>query len=143
MVKVFSPILVLLFLTGCTNGFPNGIHRQPEGTVILDDKHYAMIQSNYEWTEEDFKITTTAYPNELEDNFATLEAEKGSTLKFNIDKNPSSISVTKLNEDGTTDSVEIEDYKIILPSKVGYYIFEINTTWNHGKASFTFDINVR
>ena len=143
MKKVISLILVVLILTGCTNGFPNGIHRPPEGKVILDDEHYSMIQSYYEWTEEDFNITTTAYPNELEDKFETLVAEKGDTLTFKIDKNPSSITVTKLNEDGTIDSVEIEDNKITLPSKEGYYIYELNTTWDQGKATFTFDINVK
>jgi len=144
MKKVISLILVVLILTGCTNGFPNGVVRQPEGKVILDDEHYAMIQSNYEWAEKNVHITqASSTPEELVDEFETLVAEKGDTLKFKIDKNPTSITVTKLNEDGTIDSVEIEDNKITLPSKGGYYIYELNTTWVQGKENFTFDINVK
>ncbi|WP_427136973.1 hypothetical protein [Psychrobacillus psychrodurans] len=142
MVRVFMPILIAIMLTGCTNGLPNGIHRPPEGKVILDDEHYTMIQSYYEWTEEDFDITTTANPNELEDNFETFVAEKGDTLTFKIDNNPISFTVTKLNEDGTIESVQIKDNKINGPLKEGYYIYELNTTWDQGKATFTFDINV-
>ncbi|MEK3981436.1 lipoprotein [Psychrobacillus sp. FSL K6-2836] len=144
MKKIILIILITVIITGC-NGFPNGTISQPEGKVIIGDEQYTMMPSNYEWKEDDIEISTKSIHdiNELAELFETIEVGKGDILKFEIDQNPTSITVKKLNEDGTIDSVEIEDNKITLPSKEGYYIYELNTTWAQGKETFTFDINVK
>jgi len=143
MNKIILSILIVAILTGC-NGFPTGTLSQPEGKVIVDGEQYKMIQGNYKWKEDDIEISTESSDiNELADLFKTLEIKKGNTLKFEIDKNPSSITVVKLNEDGTSDIVEIKDNEIIMPSESGYYIYEIRTIWPRGKETFVFDVNVK
>jgi len=144
MTKIILIMLITIILIGC-NRFPNGTISQPEGKVILDGEQYIMMSSDYEWKEDNMEISTKSTPSiyELAELFETIEVDKGDTLKFEIDKNPTSITVTKLNEDDTIDSVEMEDNKITLPSIEGYYIYELNTTWVQGKETFTFDINVK
>lgn len=144
MNKMVLPILVVIILTGC-NVIPTNVHKQPEGKVIFDDEHYTMIPSNYEWRDGDYEVSLKGSSDitEIADNFETLEVEKGDILKFKIDKNPISINATKMNEDGTTENVEIKDGKITMPSKEGYYIYELNTIWDKGKETFIFDVNVK
>ena len=60
-----------------------------------------------------------------------------------LEKNPSSISITKLNEEGVIDNVEIIDYKIPMPSKEGYCIYELKVVWEKGKETFVFDVDVK
>ncbi|MFJ7186016.1 hypothetical protein [Lysinibacillus xylanilyticus] len=143
MNKIVLPILIVIILTGC-NVFPNGIHKQPEGQVIFDGEHYTMIPSNYESEDDDVEVRLKGPDiSEIAENFETLEVEKGDILQFKIDKNPISINATKMNEDGTIEVVEITDKKITMPSKEGYYIYELNTKWNKGKETFVFDVNVK
>lgn len=144
MNKIVLSILIVIILTGC-DVLPTGIHKQPEGQVILDGEHYNMLPSKYEWDEDDVEVTLKGSPDirEIADNFETLEVEKGDILKFKIDKNPISITATIMNEDGTIDNVEIKDEKITMPSKEGYYIYELNAIWGKGKESFVFDVNVK
>jgi len=144
MNKLVFPILIVIILTGC-NVLPTGIHNQPEGQIIFDGEHFNMLPSKYEWKEDDVEVTLKGSPNisEIADNFETLEVQKGDVLKFKIDNNPNSITATKMNEDGTIENVEIKDEKITMPSKEGYYIYELNAIWNKGKESFVFDVNVK
>lgn len=37
----------------------------------------------------------------------------------------------------------MNDYKITIPSKEGYYIYELKVTWDKGKETFVFDVNVK
>ena len=74
-------------LNGC-NGFPNGTLSQPEGKVILNGEQYTMIPTDYEWEEDNVKITDMSSRDieELADDFETLEVEKGDILNFEIEK---------------------------------------------------------
>ncbi len=47
------------------------------------------------------------------------------------------------NEDDTIERIEMKDNEIILPSEEGYYIYELNATWDKGKITFLFDVNVK
>jgi len=144
MTKIILIMLITLILAGC-NGFPNGAISIPEGKVIVGGEQYIMISGEYESKEDNLEMSTKSTPSiyKLAELFETIEVDKGDTLKFEIDKNPTSITVTKLNEDDTIDSVEMEGNKITLPSIKGYYIYELNTTWVQGKETFTFDVNVK
>ncbi len=144
MKKIILSILIVTFLSGC-NGFPNGTFSQPEGKVIVNGEQYTMISSNFEWDEDDVKITEMRSRDlhALVDDFETLDVEKKDILNFEIEKNPSFITITKQNEDGTIDNVEMKDYKITMPSKEGYYIYELKVTWDKGKETFVFDVNVK
>lgn len=144
MNKIVFPILIVIILTGC-NVLPTGIHKQPEGQIIFDGEHFNMLPIKYEWKEDDVEVTFKGSPNisEIADNFENLEVQKGDVLKFKIDNNPKSIIATKMNEDGTIENVEMKDEKITMPSKEGYYIYELNAIWNKGKESFVFDVNVK
>ncbi|MCL1696441.1 MULTISPECIES: hypothetical protein [unclassified Lysinibacillus] len=143
MNKLILSILIVIILTGC-NVFPTDTLSQPEGKVIMNGEQYKMIQSDYQWKEDNVEISTksSADINELAELFETIEVEKDDTLKFEIDKNPTSIKVAKLNEDGTTDIVEMKDNEIKMPSESGYYIYQLITIWSKGKQTFVFDVNV-
>ncbi len=97
-------ILIALFLTGC-NGFSNGTIGNPQGKVIVDGEQYIMMPGDLEWKEDNVIIRSKSSSNlnELAEQFETLEVGQGEPLK--IDKNPTSITVTKLNDDGTTDLI--------------------------------------
>lgn len=141
--RIVLPILITVILAGC-NGFPNGTISQPKGNVIIDGEQYTMMSGDYEWKEDNVEISakSTQDINELAELFKTVEVDKGDTLKFEIEKNPISITVAKLNDDGTTEYVEMKDNEIIIPSESGYYIYQLKTIWPTGKQTFVFDVNV-
>ncbi|QPQ36604.1 MULTISPECIES: hypothetical protein [unclassified Lysinibacillus] len=143
MNKVIIPILIVIIMTGC-NAFPKGVFKQPVGQVILDGAQYNMLPSKFEWKEDDVEMRLKGSPdiNEIADNFETLDVKKGEILKFNIEQSPIAITATKMNEDGTIENVEIKEEKITMPSKEGYYIYELDALWNNGKESFIFDVYV-
>lgn len=144
MKKIVLCTLIVSFLSGC-NLLPNDIIAQPEGKVIVGGEHYTMMPNDFEWNEGNMKIKdlVSSDINELADDFVTLEVEKEERLKFDIDQNPISIIVIKWNEDGSSNMVEIEDRQITMPTKEGYYIYELKAIWDKGKESFIFDVHVK
>lgn len=143
MSKLILSILIVIILTGC-NKSQNDSLSQPEGKVIMNGEQYTMILSDYEQKGDKVEISLkhSSDINDIVDLFDTIEVEKGAILKFEIEKNPSSITVVKLNEDGTTDLVEMKDNEITMPSESGYYIYQLKTIWSEGKQTFVFDVNV-
>lgn len=133
-----------IILTGC-NVFSSDIVKQPEGKVVIDNTSYTMMAGDYQWKEDNVEINTKSSSDihDLADLFETLEVDKGDTLTFEIEKNPSSITVIRLNEDGTDELVEMKDYTITIPSEEGYYIYELKTIWTKGKETFVFDVQVK
>lgn len=144
MKKIVLPFLVSLVLVGCNGKSDDNDMIEPQGLINANDERYVMVASNYEWKDNNMEVKHLGTHDrvKLADKFETLEAEKGDTLKFEIDKNPPSVEVIKVNEDDTIESVENKDNEIVLPSKEGYYIYEINAKWDKGKITFLFDVNV-
>ncbi|MGY3187610.1 hypothetical protein [Lysinibacillus sp. TE18511] len=144
MKTIILSIVMAIILTGC-NVFSSDIVKQPEGKVVLDNTSYTMVAGDYQWKEDNVEINTKSSPDihDLADLFETLEVDTGDTLTFEIEKNPSSITVIRLNEDGTDEIVEMKDYTINMPSEEGYYIYELKTIWNKGKETFVFDVQVK
>ncbi len=142
--KIVLSILITIILAGC-NGFLHRTISQPEGRVIIDGEQYTMVSGNYEWKEDNVEIRTKSSTdiNELAELFETVEVDKGEILKFEIEKNPISNKVTKLNEDGTTENIEMNDNEILMPSESGYYIYQLETIWSQGKQTFIFDVDIK
>ena len=143
MSKLILSILIVIILTGC-NKSQNDSLSQPEGKVIMNGEQYTMILSDYEQEGDKVEISLkhSSNINDIAEIFDTLEVEKGTIFKVEIDKNPSSITVSKRNEDGTTDLVEMKDNEITMPSESGYYIYQLKTIWSEGKQTFVFDVSV-
>ena len=143
MSKLILSILIVIILTGC-NKSQNDPLSQLEGKVIVNGEQYTMILSDYEQEGDKVEISLkhSSNINDIAEIFDTLEVEKGTIFKVEIDKNPSSITVSKLNEDGTTDLVEMKDNEITMPSESGYYIYQLKTIWSEGKQTFVFDVSV-
>lgn len=144
MKKIILLTVMAIILTGC-NGLPTSTFSQPEGKVIVNGEKYTMMPNDFEWKEDNIEIKDISSSDtyELADNFKTLEIEKSEILNFEIGKNPSSITITKLNEDGTIENVEMKDYEITIPFKEGYYIYELKVIWDKGKETFVFDVEVK
>lgn len=142
MKRIFFLMLVVIMLTGC-NAAPTFI--QPEGKVILDKSEYIMNIGEFKWKEHDFEASKirTSDNYVLAGEFNTLEGDKGGKLTFEMDQNPTSLIVNKWNTDLTSDSIEVKDNKITLPSEGGYYIYEVNVEWPQGKAIYIFDVDVK
>jgi plastocyanin len=142
--KIILSIVMAIILTGCNVLSPD-IVKQPEGKVVLDNTSYTMMPGDYQWEEDNVAIKTKSYSDihELADQFETLEVDKGDTLTFEIEKNPSSITIIRLNEDGTDEIVEMKDYTITMPSEEGYYVYELKAIWSKGKETFVFDVQVK
>ncbi|WP_039044133.1 hypothetical protein [Sporosarcina sp. ZBG7A] len=71
-----------------------------------------------------------------------MQGEQGGKLKIKIDQNPSSISIHQLSEDHSRAIVELKDNEMTLPRKAGYYIYEVNVVWDHGRATYLFDVSI-
>lgn len=87
MKKIVLSTLVVALLYGC-NGLPNG-------TIAKENS--------------EIKRSGSSDINELVEQFATLEVEKGERLKFDLDQHPLSITIIKWNVDGSNELVEMED----------------------------------
>lgn len=138
-------VMLLIILAGCSRLSSFNTFNQAQGKVTVDNQEFTMVIGDFEWIEGDIearKINSTDI-NELADEFNTLQVEKGDKLKIEIEKDPSSIILNQWNEDNTSNVVELKDNKITLPSKEGYYIYEVIVEWNNGKATYVFDINLK
>ena len=115
---------------------------QAQGKVIVENQDYSMLIDEFEWKEKDFETKKLTDSNiyDLADEFKTLEVKNMDKLNIEIEQNPSSMIVIQLNEDGTSETVELKENEIILPVEKGYYIYEVKAEWNEGKISYLFDI---
>ena len=143
MNKIILSILTVIMLTGCNKSLNDPLS-QLRGKVIVNGEQYTMILSDYEPKEDPVQFISkhSSDINEIAALFDTLKVEKGTLFKFDINSNPSSITVTKLNEDGTTDLVETKDNEITMPSESGYYIYQLTTIGSEGEQTFIFDVSV-
>ena len=143
MYKFILSILIVVALTGCTKS-SNDPLGQLEGKMIVNGKQYTMVLSDYEQQDKvEISVKHSSNLHEIAKIFDTLDVEKGAIITFEIDTNPSSITVAKLNEDGTTDLFEMKDNEMTMPSESGYYIYELKTIGSEGKQTFVFDVNVK
>lgn len=136
MKKIGLFTLIVALLNGC-NGLPKGTIANPQGKVMVNEEQYVMMPLELEWSEDNVEINRLGSSdiNELADQFTTLEVEKGESLKFDLDQNPL-ITGIKWNEDGSNEIVEMEDDQLTMPTKEGYYLYEVKATWKQGKESF-------
>ena len=143
MNKIILSILTVIMLTGCNKSLNDPLS-QLRGKVIVNSEQYTMILSDYESKEDPVQFISkhSSDINEIAELFDTLKVEKGTLFTFDINSNPSSITVTKLNEDGTTDLVETKDNEITMPLESGYYIYELITIGSEGQQTFVFDVGV-
>lgn len=136
-------VLIVVVLTGCTKS-SNDPLRQLEGKMSVNGKQYTMVLSDYEQKEKALiSVKHSSDLHEIAEIFDTLDVEKGAKITFEMDTNPSSITVAQMNEDGTTDLVEMKDKEMTIPSESGYYIYELKTIGSEGKQTFVFDVNVK
>ena len=142
MYRLLLFILIVVVLTGC-NKSSNDPLRQLEGKMIANGKQYTMVLSDYEQKDKaEISVKHSSDIHEIAEIFDTLDVEKGAKITFEIDTNPSSITVAQLNEDGTTELVEMKDNEMTMPSVSGYYIYQLKTRWSEGEQTFVFDVNV-
>ena len=143
MNKLMLSILIVIMLTGCNKSL-NDPFNQLRGKVIVNGEHHTMILSDYEPKESQVQFISkhSSNINEIASLFDTLKVEKNTLFKFDINSNPSSIAVTKLNEDDKTDLVETKENEITMPSESGYYIYQLTTIGAEGQQTFIFDVSV-
>lgn len=141
-------MFIVIIIAGCNGIFqPSSStdYVQAQGKVIVGNQEYSMMIGEFEWKEKDFEARKISDSNlyDLAEDFHTLEAEKDDKLNIEIEQNPSSIIVNQWNEDGTSETVELKDNEITLPSEEGYYIYEVMASWNQGEITYIFDINIK
>ena len=143
MYRLFLFIMIFVILTGCTKS-SNDPLGQLEGKMSVNGKQYTMVLSDYEQKDKaGISVKHSSDLHEIAEIFDTLDVEKGATITFEIDTNPFSITVAQLNEDGTTELVEMKDKEMTVPSENGYYIYQLKTRGSEGKQTFVFDVNVK
>ncbi|SDN07572.1 hypothetical protein SAMN05518871_103220 [Psychrobacillus sp. OK028] len=145
MKKIVLVMLIVFLISACNSvSLKNNHYNQPLGKVILDHQEYTMIIGDYEWKERDFEARKISISDkyELAGEFSTLDVKKGENLKIEIEQYPYSIIINRWNEDGTSDKVELIDDEVRIPSKEGYYVYEIIAEWKQGKSTYVFDMNI-
>lgn len=137
--------MVLIMLAGCSRLSSGNTFNQAQGKVTVDNKDFTMVIGDFEWKERNIEVrkVNSTDINELADEFKTLQVQKGDKIKIEIENNPFSLTLNQWDENNTSTVVELDDNKITLPSKEGYYIYEVIVEWNNGKATYVFDINIK
>ncbi|MFL0507606.1 hypothetical protein ACH0B5_17930 [Ureibacillus sp. 179-F W5.1 NHS] len=145
MKKILILILSVIYISGCNVLSSFDTFEPVEGKIVSDNKEYTMIIGNFEWVEEDFEANKKSNLDKkgLADEFDTLELEKGTKLKIEIDGSPLSLKINEESEDGSVKSIDIRESEITLPTNEGYYIYEVNAKWNEGNISYVFDVNIK
>ncbi|MCM3757289.1 hypothetical protein M3197_07270 [Sporosarcina aquimarina] len=144
MKRTILVLLLFTILAGCTGIASHNSYKQAQGTVIWNDQAYTMAVGEFEWQEEDFQFRkiSNSEMDEQSAEFDTLLVEQGGKLKIIIDQNPSSITLHQLSEDHSRTIVELKDNEMTLPREAGYYSYEVNVVWHHGKATYTFNVSI-
>ncbi|MEK9197053.1 MULTISPECIES: hypothetical protein [Bacillales] len=145
MKKILILILSVIYISGCNVLSSFDTFEPVEGKIVSDNKEYTMIIGDFEWVEEDFEANKKSNLDKkgLADEFDTLELEKGTKLKIEIDGSPLSLKINEESEDGSVKSIDIRESEITLPTNEGYYIYEVNAKWNEGNISYVFDVNIK
>lgn len=143
--KILILILSVIYISGCNVLSSFDTFEPVEGKIVSDNKEYTMIIGDFEWVEEDFEANKKSNLDKkgLADEFDTLELEKGTKLKIEIDGSPLSLKINEESEDGSVKSIDIRESEITLPTNEGYYIYEVNAKWNEGNISYVFDVNIK
>lgn len=145
MKKIYILILSVICISGC-NVLPSFDTFEPiEGKIVSDNKEYTMVIGDFEWVEGDFEANKTSNLDKkgLADEFNTLELEKGTKLKIEMDESPLSLEINEESEDGAVKSIDIRENEITLPTNEGYYIYEVKAKWNEGNITYVFDVNIK
>lgn len=147
MKKILFFILIAVFISGC-NKLSGGTHvsEMVKGNVILNNKDYEMIISDFTWKTDNVELNKLSPPvnEDIVREFKTLEVEKTDTMKieFEHEQNPSSIKVYQKDEKGKIVKVDLKENEIPLPSETGYYLYNVKTKWEEGELSYVFDVNL-
>lgn len=145
MKKILILLLSVICISGCNVLSSFDTFEPTEGKVVKGNKEYTMIIGDFGWIEEDFEANKKSFLDKkgLADEFDTLELEKGTKLKIEIDESPLSLKMNEESEDGSIKSIDIIENEITLPTNEGYYIYEVNAKWSEGNISYVFDVNIK
>jgi hypothetical protein len=138
-------ISLSLTLVGCGLQNASKQNQTPvSGKIIVDKSEYEMMGGQYEWDGVKTKIKRidTVSPIEIAKGFDTLILEKNKKVEVVIEDNPN-ITVYQWNEDGESKEVFLTENQITVPSKSGYFIYEVVGKWSDGKASYIFDVEIK
>lgn len=145
MKKIITIIPLLFILGGCTlpSFSPEEKQTPVSGSIIVDNNEYPMKSSNYRHNGGKIKINSVDDSTTLQiaAGFDNLIVEKNSKIDVVLEDNPE-LTVLEIYEDESEKEVTLTNNQITVPSKSGYYIYEIRAVWPKGKATFIFDIDV-
>ncbi len=148
MKKLILLVFVFINLVGCNQvNLPSADpgYVQAQGKITVNKEEYLMLISEFEWKEPDFEAKKIGGPDlySLAENFETMDVEKDEKLNIEIEQNPASINVVQWNEDGTSETIKLNENQITLPKEEGYYVYEVKAKWNEGEITYIFDINLK
>jgi len=114
------------------------------GKIIVDNSEYEMKVGRYNWEGENTKIKRVENfsPIKIAKDFETLKVEKNEKIKLVIEDNPD-LTVYLWSEDGKSKGVNLKQNYITVPSKSGYFIYEVVGKWSDGEASYIFDVEIK
>ncbi|OCA90438.1 hypothetical protein A8F94_00675 [Bacillus sp. FJAT-27225] len=144
MKKIIVLFLVVL-LSGCSFLNASKYNQIPgSGKIVVDQSEYEMIAGEYEWEGGKTKIKRIdpVSPIESAKDFDTLKVGKNKKIEIVIDDNPN-LTVYQWTEDGVSKELTLTDNIVTVPSKSGYYIYEVVGKWPDGTASYIFDVEVK
>ncbi|MEH7454781.1 hypothetical protein [Gottfriedia acidiceleris] len=112
------------------------------GKIIVDNSEYEMKVGRYNWERENTKIRRIENfsPIKIAKDFETLKLQKNEKVKLVIEDNPD-LTIYLWSEDGKSKGVKKQNY-ITVPSKSGYFIYEVVGKWSDGEASYIFDVEI-
>ena len=117
------------------------------GVASLLLSYSFVLQSGFDCPIEEIETavgTKELNPEEMylveynDGSYILYSGELQQIVKFEIDKSPSSITIYRIDEDGTVTDTAYNDGEITMPNEAGYFIYKLHATWDKGKSAFIF-----
>ena len=115
----------------------------PKGMIKVDGNDYEMSSGGFSWVNGDQAIEADALaPTQIAEGFDAIEAEPSSEISIEIEQNPK-LSVYLWEDENKTMPIQLNATAMALPVEEGRYIYEVRATWENGKVSYTFVVEVK
>lgn len=113
---------------------------------MMDKTAYPMKAGAYRWErknglETTIVMTDHASPSQMAEQMEAIRTNPNQIIDITIEGNPA-IKVYLWSEMGRSKEIKQEANQLIVPSRTGNYIYEVEAVWPNGTISYTFVIEV-
>lgn len=147
--KKFFSIFMLMVVGVCSLGayfFVTASSKPPALDVSAAGQKIPVTQGSYCWkTFFSKKCVDWAYapPWKIGNVHETVEVAPHAKIKIRFEKEPASLSVEQRKDEGSAETVKLQNHVLTAPNEKGVYVYRVMARWKQGDGSYVFRIKVK